>query len=803
MSLALGPARPPLAEVAADLDQAFFALAVLAVVWLWSRAEWVRRSLLSLEDPRTMAVFRVLLAAVTFQCFWGMRPQWRVLFSDEGVAPLEAARAQFGWALAGWSASDGFFDLAAVGRFFTGRYSLFLLEGSPAFVDGVLTALLVVLVLFALGVASRVTGVVAMVLMCSAFNRNDAISAGMDDALRVYWLVAICARTGHAWSFDNWLRCRRLRRRGALLSTAGAPGPGEAPIYRMIPAWPRYLMMLQLVAIYVTTGLAKTGAAWQSGDALYYAINQELYYRFEGVTQVVSAYLGTNVFRLMTHVTRAWEVWFGLLALGMILRFELLHRGEAWHREMMGARWRVWLGRAALVGMVGLAYGIHVAALPYMTSAGKGASAEAVEAAIADGLRALHLFYGLLVPLWVGLWILLDRRPLWVGRARIDAAWIRRWVLGRRVWLGLGLCFHGLLLCFLNLGSFPTVMMATYVAFFRGDEIVAGVRWLLGQVRRRPALARLAPASLDRGLVAAARASTRAESRLPDGVVAGIAAVGVGLVAWRAWGTVRAVELRPFVLAWVGASLAVAGGYGLRGRWRRGARGREDDGPALAYGPLGRTLALGFTLWHGGSMMLTALPTQQVLGRWRLGVYGLYDEWLAATATATDWMLFAPDVGRGGLSMRAVVVGADGGRWELAGETYAPGPVRLGFNRMRRLQNTVLTRKKAKLRDVAALECREWWLERGEWPATVELYGVLTRIPSPEEVRASGPVHPAARATEVHEVLELACGPAPPVFMRERRGLPVSEAEREAAAREAERQRAEDRRRREAWLGRE
>src|SRR5690606_15199780 len=117
------------------------------------------------------------------------------------------------------------------------------------------------------------------------------------------------------------------------LQELGEPAqPGKQPVYRLVPSWPRYLLMAQLVAIYTCTGVVKTGGVWVQGDALYYALNMDHFYRFEDWTQQVSAVLGTNLFRLMTWVTRWWEEHFAIAMLGAIVGFGLRHRDAAWYR---------------------------------------------------------------------------------------------------------------------------------------------------------------------------------------------------------------------------------------------------------------------------------------------------------------------------------------------------------------------------------------------------------------------------------------------------------------------------------------
>jgi len=181
--------------------------------------------------------------------------------------------------------------------------------------------------------------------MSSVYNRNALYWEGTDTVYRVFWLILLFAKTGHAWSFDNWLRCRRLRKRG-LLETSHGEGPPDPddtrrkqPIYRLVPAWPRYLFLLQLAGLYCSTGTVKTGDVWAKGDALYYALNMDHFYRFEGLTQAVSSVFATNLFRVNTWVTHWWEMCFPLLIVGEVLRFGHLHRHEPWWR----AQHRGWM----------------------------------------------------------------------------------------------------------------------------------------------------------------------------------------------------------------------------------------------------------------------------------------------------------------------------------------------------------------------------------------------------------------------------------------------------------------------------
>jgi hypothetical protein len=80
---------------------------------------------------------------------------------------------------------------------------------------------------------------------------------------------------------------------------------------------------------------------WANGDAFYYALNLDHFYRFE--PQQLSAIFGTNLFRINTWVVHWWEACFPLVVLGLVSRFM--------RREQVPPppRAALWLGRVCWV----------------------------------------------------------------------------------------------------------------------------------------------------------------------------------------------------------------------------------------------------------------------------------------------------------------------------------------------------------------------------------------------------------------------------------------------------------------------
>lgn len=448
-----------------------------ALIFLFQSERW-RRWWLTKEDPRPIALFRIVFA---FLCICNINDLWEYftfLFSDEGIFLSDAAReliaaGQFkGFGNGVGEDSYGFFDANAALEFLKGhKYSLLYFWDTPTAMWTQLIAFYTVTTLFMIGFRTRLMGVLSFFLMNSFFLRNHLFWEGTELVYRVFFFYLLLAKSGHAYSVDNWLRTRKLRKQG-LLSTRHGPGGGagvppsdEHPrglqaIYRLIPAWPRNLMMLNLGVLYCYTGVVKNGHVWAKGDALYYALNMDHFYRF--YPQELSSIVGLNLFRLATWITHWWEACFPLVIIGVITRWGIRERLE----PLQG--WRLWAVRASWLGFGLGCMVVVLVTLPVHYLPGPGRwSTETVQLVTALSWLGMMVFVG-------GLWWMLGNRPPRVTirgtRYVLDREWFCKWVIGRRVWLTLGLIFHGNLQVLMNIGMFPPIMMSTYLFFLQGDE---------------------------------------------------------------------------------------------------------------------------------------------------------------------------------------------------------------------------------------------------------------------------------------------------------------------------------------------
>jgi len=129
-------------------------------------------------------------------------------------------------------------------------------------------------------------------------------SGGYDSMIfNAGWLLFLSECTA-TWSVDAWRREGRWSSR------------------RSVSAWPRYLVVLQLVVIYTATGLQKSSASWTAADgysALYWFFQDPTWLRF-GEISTLSAEL-YPLTQLITFVVWHFEVGAPLLLVVYYLRW--------------------------------------------------------------------------------------------------------------------------------------------------------------------------------------------------------------------------------------------------------------------------------------------------------------------------------------------------------------------------------------------------------------------------------------------------------------------------------------------------
>ena len=727
-----------------------------------------RRWWLQLEDPRSIGLYRIVFG---FFVICNMNDFWEYftfLFTDEGIFTADVARhvharAQFNGFGDGFTEDSpyGFFDFWGVVEFLKGpKYSLLYFWDSPTAFWIHLWAFEICAALFVIGFRTRLFGVLTFFLMNSIFFRNHLFWEGTELVYRVFLAYLIFAKSGHAYSVDNWLRCRKLRKKG-LLSERDGPGGGagvapdpesEHPkglqaVYRLIPAWPRRLMMLQLATVYTVTGILKNGSVWARGDAIYYAWNMDHFYRF--YPQQLTALFGTNLLRVATWVTHWGEALFPLCFCG-VLYFWARREGFAPATGLRRVLIRVCLAVIAFVAaaLVWVTWDVHFSPLVDAPLVYLGVIPR-------PGIYAQPIFVGSFVALLLGFWALwnrLDRHPFVVRSVlfirplrrpvKIDRDFFARWVLGRRVWILWHFGVMGGIFILMNIGQFQTGMLSAAIIYFRGEEIAKFGRFVFKRLSWLP----LVPRSVREGEppLPAEDPSLphlhRDTARFPQWA---IWVVMVGILA----GVLVKVQWNPawWVRIWTGTTVFAAGVAFQT--WRASRRQAPPPGATpWAYGPLGRFIVSAMLAWHVTAVTVWLAPPKDCLKSWRAPARKVFAKYLTVTQTDQGWGMFAPNPPRSNVFLKVLVYDSNGEVWDMRTDVYAAErkPIPWVWNdRMRKMNRRIIGGESGNTqwyrKWYARYHCRQWQLEHGgEIPKKVELVKVWYSIPPPEETAKKG-----------------------------------------------------------------
>ncbi len=208
-----------------------------------------------------------------------------------------------------------------------------LLGPGPEVVAYVVYGGIVAALLFSMGLFTRVSGVLVVLTQLQLVELYATGNRGIDQLLRIMLVFLICSRSHETLSLDALWRHRKFARPNVL-----------------IPAWPRYMVIAQLLWLYTSAAISKGHTLWSaSGDymALYYIL------RYPHFVRVDMAWVPTWLTQVGTFMT----IWFEWLAGLMVLACAQTRRDPARTRRSTRFWWvfkRCWI----LVGL-----GLHTTLL--------------------------------------------------------------------------------------------------------------------------------------------------------------------------------------------------------------------------------------------------------------------------------------------------------------------------------------------------------------------------------------------------------------------------------------------------------
>ena len=156
---------------------------------------------------------------------------------------------------------------------------------------------MLILALFTIGLWTRVTSIMALVVVISFAHRVPEALFGLDQINALLTLYLAIGNSGQALSVDRWM----ARRRGA---AAAQPAPSVSANLA------QRLINVHMCVIYFFAGTAKLqGPAWWNGEAMWRAFSN-LEYQSTDMTWLAWHPWLSN---LMTHVSVLWEISFCVL----------------------------------------------------------------------------------------------------------------------------------------------------------------------------------------------------------------------------------------------------------------------------------------------------------------------------------------------------------------------------------------------------------------------------------------------------------------------------------------------------------
>jgi Vitamin K-dependent gamma-carboxylase len=235
-----------------------------------------------------------------------------------------------------WTPSPGGFATGAIGWAQTLGLSAW---GLWALVVAALSCVLV-------GVGTRAACIVFVLGSAQQAQLAPNCESAIDQLMRIVFVILALSRCHAKWSLDAII-LRRLSR----------------PMPALVPAWPRYLLLLQLVWVYFSSGVNKNSAAWgpHGGftalanalmDPANGRLDPELVVALYPLTRVATAL--TMVFEL---TALAYLVWLYFAATP-----EGPGRLRTWSNRLR-LRW-VWIGLGVSF-QIGIAIGLRLGAFPF------------------------------------------------------------------------------------------------------------------------------------------------------------------------------------------------------------------------------------------------------------------------------------------------------------------------------------------------------------------------------------------------------------------------------------------------------
>ena len=179
-----------------------------------------------------------------------------------------------------------------------------VLPGTEGTAVALWAACVVSVAMFGSGLLTRFSGVVLLLTYAQTALINNQADRGIDRMIRIILVLLLLSRCGAAWSIDAKIRTGRFAGDGGL-----------------IPSWPRYLIIAQLVLMYWCAGVEKFAVTWfpWGGYSALFIILQDPIFSVADWSFLQSPWLYWTT-QVGTAVSHMWEWTVPLLLLSYWFR---------------------------------------------------------------------------------------------------------------------------------------------------------------------------------------------------------------------------------------------------------------------------------------------------------------------------------------------------------------------------------------------------------------------------------------------------------------------------------------------------
>ncbi|WP_202238420.1 HTTM domain-containing protein [Actinacidiphila reveromycinica] len=178
----------------------------------------------------------------------------------------------------------------------TGWFSFLTLSNSLIYFDFCYAAAIIVCALFLLGWRTRAMSVAFALVVASFHARAIFMTDGGDNLVLLMALYLTATACGRRWSLDARREDRRVRPRGRAPRQAGNDvwtplSLARQPVVTALHNCGMFVICAQVCLLYGSAGLYKVqGSSWQSGTALHYVVNLDLFRPWPALSALLDHY---------------------------------------------------------------------------------------------------------------------------------------------------------------------------------------------------------------------------------------------------------------------------------------------------------------------------------------------------------------------------------------------------------------------------------------------------------------------------------------------------------------------------------